>query len=292
MSFALSFIDYLAFLFLKTFPSFPNYIVQGFVMIMPTVGYMDQIRMMCSTKDPTIYSMNSALVLISSSTMKVIFYKDQPFGVTVLGQAIALLIVAYVHTYFHFKYLYEDEKKEENKLLRKNRFRLFNILKKSITDPVKACRITSSTNFEQFLTSCFFYTATFLIAYYTSGLFVGLYSAASFCSFVVSLIDSTVSLPTFKLVVIQGNWEKTSIVLMGQYLFGDIFKIVIFEMSHSPWPFVFGGVLQLVIDSISSVRYLMLMFKKPSVDETLSGETKENHANVIFPEVQHSDEDN
>ena len=262
MTLALYSIDFISRFILQLIPSFPFIFVKILIMVFPTVGYLDQIRLMIMRKDPNVYTTNAALILISANVIKIVFFFDEPYAIVIFGQCVFLPIVALIHTYLHFKYL--DIKDIENKTpIHKNKFlKYLNIFKNAFNNPKQAMRIYSCITFEQFCTSLFFYFSIFIVLYFILRFTIGIPLTVNIFSVSASLIDSCVSIPAFVLIVIQGNIETTSTVLVMQYLFGDMFKIMLFKASHTPWPFIFGGFVQLTLDSMISIRYAYLSFKK------------------------------
>jgi hypothetical protein len=81
---------------------------------------------------------------------------------------------------------------------------------------------------------------------------------------IANLIESAVSVPMFIKIVIRGQVDNVSPVLILQFFAGDLLKIGIFVLTKSPWPFLFGGFLQLGIDAVLSLTYLRLRFKPES----------------------------
>ena len=250
--------DFLSRLLLQLLPTLPYILIDIIIIIVPTVGYIDQVRLMCSRKDPHVYTTNTALVLISANLIKIVFYFDEPFDTKILGQAICLPIVAFVHTFFHFKYL--DVKDSENKpyFAKNNPLKFLNVFTNIFKHPKQAMKIYSCLTFEQFMTSIMFYFIIFLSSYFIMRFTIGVHTTVNFFSVMANIIDSCVSLPAFNLIVFQGNIETTSVVLIMQYIFGDMFKIMLFKASHSPWPFMFGGFLQLTLDTIISIKFIYL----------------------------------
>jgi len=269
MTLSLFALDFLSRTLLKTFPKFPYFMIDCFIVIMPTFGYLDQIRMMYIKKCADIFSMNSALVLISANLIKVLFWFFEPFSSPLLGQSIALLLTALIHSYLHFHY--KDEKDDKvhkfphisNSLIG-SRIKMPNLLESN-----KYLQIKNSQSYTEFLFSVVIYYIMFLFLYFCSCLILGIHFTVQISSIIANLIDSMVSLPQFMLIVVKKNVMNTSMVLIGQYLFGDIFKIFLFTVSHSPWPFTFGAVLQLCIDTIVMLTFLRIR-KNNSTNKDLS----------------------
>jgi hypothetical protein len=67
-------------------------------------------------------------------------------------------------------------------------------------------------------------------------------------------------------IVIRRDINNVSIVLVLQYLSGDMMKIVLFVLARTPWSFLFGASCQLTLDSILFITYFHLVFRA-SVDK-------------------------
>ena len=262
MTISLTSIDFLSKHLLKSIPNFPYLMIDWFIILMPTIGYLDQIRMMILTKNCEIFSMNSALVLISANILKIIFWFFEPFATSLFGQSIALLNVALFHTYLH--YYYKDSIENNNNKLSyqlKHSF-LTKIKIPSITNLKNIFHIGESKSFIDFFFQILIYFLIFIFIYIFGCIIINIHFTVQVTSIIANIIDSLVSIPQFKLIVLQKNIKNTSIVLIFQYLFGDLFKLFIFYISKSPWPFFFGGFLQLSIDSLIMIFFFYLKKKQ------------------------------
>lgn len=252
--FPLCSIDIMSRLVIEFFPYFPLYLVPLAIITFPTLGYLDQIRLLIMRKNPEIYSMNTALILILSSFIKISFYVVEPFDYRLLGQAICLFVVGLIHTYFHFYY---RNRTKQNPTLIFNSERSFSNFF-SINNLIKKFNVYNSTDFLQFLFSISLYFII-ITGLFSMGVFlINSHFSVYIMSIVASVIDSFVSVPTFKRVVIYGDISTTSSVLVLQYVLGDIFKIIIFHFTRAPFAFTVGASFQLLLDLTLSIRYLYI----------------------------------
>lgn len=274
MALALFPLDIISRTILKSIPNFPFIMMDFILMVFPTIGYWDQIRMMLVMNNPNIYTMNTALILISQGLIKVTFYFDEAFPLILLGQGVGLCVVSYVHTYFHYALSLTISSSELPHFGRETSTisQIFRSLK---DNPKKAMNIYSAVSNSEFLTSVIFYYSIFFILYTIQKLIMGVHIAVNTWSVIASIIDSLLPLPVFTTVVIQRNIETTSIILVIQYFFGDIFKIFICYVNNSPWPFIFGSCLQLTLDCIMAIFFFILTMKKkltkPAAEEAEPG---------------------
>ncbi|OHT12630.1 hypothetical protein TRFO_03670 [Tritrichomonas foetus] len=68
------------------------------IIISPTVGYIDTIRIMIQTRKPDYYNPNTILLILFAQGNKVLFYIHHPYATLIFGQAISLLLAATILT--------------------------------------------------------------------------------------------------------------------------------------------------------------------------------------------------
>jgi hypothetical protein len=86
--------------------------------------------------------------------------------------------------------------------------------------------------------------------------------AAEAVGVVANVVESAVSLPMFAKVVVRRDVSAVSVVLILQYIVGDLMKIGIFVLTRSPWSFMLGGFCQLAIDTVLFLTFLRLSCAK------------------------------
>lgn len=262
MTLSLFFLDIIAHEILRIFPKFPYYMVDGFTMIMPTFGYLDQIRLMVLNSCPDYYAMKSAEVLISSNFIKMLFWCFEPFAIPLLGQAFFLFSVALVHTFLHFHYKNRPSEKEQRVPLQ-NKFKM----PKLMTNPVNYLNIEKSETFLEFFVSVCIYGLAITVVFFVSCFLFRIHPTVNIFSVAANVIDSTVSLPLFNKVVIKSDIERVTLFLPLQYVAGDVMKFAVLAVNSSPWPFFLGAFLQTLLDSITLIIYVFKS-KYPSVKES------------------------
>ena len=255
---------------LVCFPKFPYHMLSFLVMIIPTVGYIDTIRLMVTSKSAAAYDLQTVMIINGGQGAKVLYFIYHRYALSIFGQSVSLLIVATVMTILKYKYEY-DEKQANCPPVQQNLLR--------------RCRLPGRADFPRLL---FVAQAQTFVEYCVS---IGIYCAASYAVFLVccvlfgktitvdttgligNLIESAVSLPTFAKIVIRRDINNVSTVLVLQYVFGDMMKIVLFTLAKTPWSFFFGAFCQLAIDTILFVSFLQLSLcpgKRHSDEERLN----------------------
>ena len=175
-------------------------------------------------------------------------------------RGVGLCFVAFLHTFLRFRLLAKNPTSEIPHF--GNNTSIVSQIFETITkNPKKAMNIFSALTFLEFFTSVLFYYLIFFIFYIITKIICGVHTAVNISSIIANLIDALVPLPVFSLVVIHSNIESVSIVLIIQYVFGDMFKIFLCYVTHSPWPFIFGSTLQLILDSIAGAKYTYLSIR-------------------------------
>jgi hypothetical protein len=100
------------------------------------------------------------------------------------------------------------------------------------------------------------YTVLICIISFTS---MGIFGMKQICIILIvvaNIVETGVSFPQFNEIVLNRRIENSSPLLVSQFAFGDLSKIVMFLLAGSGWPFVMGGVLQFCVDSFVGVSFL------------------------------------
>ena len=281
MVFALFPLELLSMKFLGFFPSLPKQLMVFSMMLMPTIGYIDTARLMINQKSDDAFSMHVALVLFTSNALKITFWFFEPYPALIFGQAVFLFLSQLLLSYLHFKYLYYEEKESESsstsqsihlanfqrmklpKIQRRQSiglpspspFSRFQSLSNSFFSTFNFLHIQSTTTYLQFCISLISGYIVFLIIFLISWLIFGGERVISLLGLIANVIDAFQTFPLFIKIVIKGDNESTSWVLLVQQEFGDLFKIVIIQMSGSPFVFLLGSLLMLAMDSTNLFFY-------------------------------------
>ena len=246
--FPLFFIDILVYSILRYDPSMPKN-------ILTLIMCFDQIRIILTTKSNSIYNKNLALILISSNTLKIMYWFFEPFSVLVFGQCIALWVTQFVLTYLNFKYS-DDEKPffpNAPTVLNRSRFSKPNSI-------LSLFKITNARTFIEFCVYYVTYALTAGIVFVLACLVFGSSISIEALGLLGNLIDVLIPFPMFTKLVIRRDITNLSTVLLVQFVGGDIMKLVIFAASHSPWQFMLAGSIQIVLDSLSNITYFTLSY--------------------------------
>lgn len=233
MSLSLYAIDFLSFELMRLLPRFPEYVVKTVATLIPTVGYLDVMRMMYTSKTQAGYNMRIVLIMLTSNGLKLTYYYFDPFSDLIFSQSLSVFITMFILTYLYFHYTPAQQSTKQQ-----NSSRL----------PIQIFRIASSTSFGAFMTSFLAYTVLTVAVFAVLFLVFGREMTCSTFSLVANLVDSTVSIPLFIKVVVHRIFENVSMVMVVQYFSGDVTKLLFFRLSHTKWPFYVGGFIQLILD--------------------------------------------
>ncbi|OHT17477.1 hypothetical protein TRFO_02498 [Tritrichomonas foetus] len=234
------------------------YIVDFFVMICPTFGYIDTIRIMIKTRRTENYNINTVLIIFFAQGNKVLFYFFHPYATRIFGQTVCLLLAATILTMLRFlfnKNMSSAKKNNQNKktktLIDSEKFNFREVL-----------NIFQAESFPQFLTILLAYAFIDLAIFIVCCKIFGIKFTVDTLGLIANLVESSTSFPTFIRVVINKDIITVSPVLIMQYISGDIMKIILFTISKTPWSFVFGGCCQLTVDTIMVFTFIRLSFNK------------------------------
>ena len=247
-------------------------VVDGIIMITPTIGYVDTFRIMVKTKKSDNYNINTVLIIFFGQGIKVMYYCYHPYATRVFGQTLSLLISAMALTVLKYKYpttgqIQADDRMNENQIEGERTIE-HNNNKPFI---VRLYDIYHKDTLFGFCVSLFSIYLTVYAAFCVASLIVGINLAVETLGLIANLLEATTSFPTFVRVVIRKDIMTVSPILVGQYLVGDIIKILIFVLSKTPWHFIFGAGCQLTIDYISGFTYFRMSRRlDDNVDEDLS----------------------
>ena len=225
--------------------NFMRSIALAAVIMMPTLGYLDQLNKMISAKSSQYFDMDTALILLFTNFLRFIYWVFEPFEIYLLGQAIAVFAtqLCLAATFFYFEY----SSHEKVGFGRHHHHRSLKYL----------FGIRRAGNIYDFAMSLWFYGLVILFAFVFFSLLFGRDLVCTAIIVIANVVDTFVSIPQFIRVVIEKNVESVSSLLVGQYLIGDIMKLLLFLWTRSPWPFVFGAVLQTGVDSIVAISYFV-----------------------------------
>ena len=254
MPLSLAPLDFLSVEVFHYVPSLPDYMILFTLIFMPTLGYFDQLKKMILTKSSEFFDMDTALILLFTNFLRFIYWAFEPFEPYLLGQAVAVFGVQLwlSITFFYFEY-----SPHEKVGFGRNRHHM------SIKYLLGARR---ASNVYDFFLSLWFYAFSIVFTFLFCSLLFGRKYMCTVVILIANIVDTTVSIPQFVKIVIEGNIESASTVLVGQYLIGDVMKLLLFLATGSEWPFVFGAVLQTCVDTIVAVSYLIQSRRRPNTE--------------------------
>ena len=234
-------------------------LAQFLVMIMPTVGYVDTIRLMVRSKSTSAYNFKTIMLINIAQGAKVLYFFWHPYSITVFGQSVSLLVVATVLTLLKFHYSHKES------LPASVCSRVIDIRKNiCFRDYVLSLTLYSTVSYGVLVVGRYFLRE---VAVESLGLFSNVMEAAT-------------SFPMFLRVVVRKNVKNVSVVLIVQYLAGDILKYILYVIAKAPWSFFFGAFCQFAVDLVTSITFFVNYCRAKEQDEgeLLDTDEKESSA--------------
>jgi hypothetical protein len=268
-------LDFLSKEVLRNWPEFPYHVITAFVIMMPTAGYFDTGRLMIESRSSAAYSLHIVLILTMSMGLKIIYYFYHRFAFSIFGQCISQFSVATFLSFLKFEYS-TDQTSSEFPLLNEGDTRC------AMKDCLRFFDVSKARNFLEYLVTLGLYFmaafAVFVLACYVFNekVIVDLLGLSA------NLIESTVSLPMFVKIVVRRNIEAVSVVLVLQYISGDMMKIGLFIITRTPWSFLVGACCQLTIDTILFFTFLRLKLTAPASRDDAESELEQPSEKVAL----------
>jgi hypothetical protein len=239
-------LDYLSIEVFRSFPELPLHIFTFILMIFPTIGYVDKLRKMIKASSPEFFDMNTALILLVSNHLRFLYWMFEPYQVYLLGQAIAVFLMQILLAIFAF--YYQNVRRGRTGSI-SNRF-----LENRLHYYVQIRKVVSAVDF---LISVICYGSAMFATFMLSTAVFGVERVCTSVILVANILDTFVSIPQFVTIVINRNIAAASSVLLVQYISGGWFKLVMYLASGIAWPFVFGALLQVSLDLIVAVSFII-----------------------------------
>lgn len=237
------------------------FIINMISIVLPTLGYIDQLIKMVQNKSSNNFSIGSSIILILSNVLRFIYWSYEPFVLYLLGQSIAIFTIQIVLIVFNFYY----KQIERGKTGFGNR-PLKIILRKKFIEHLK---ITKYNYLMDFIVSLLLYLVLILIMFKIFCYGFSIEKTNSFIIILANIIDTFVSIPRFNKVVVKKDVKGESIVIMYQCLIADILKLIISFFDGSGLAFTFGALLQTIIDTTISVIYNIEKSKRKDLSPTI-----------------------
>lgn len=255
MPLPLASLNYLSITVVSHIPDLIYYFVKACVIMAPTVGYIDTLRLMIKSKNPAAFNMNIVLIMTSAHGLKVLYWFYHRFASHLLGQSIALLVVHFALVFFKFKY---ESQTQPASLINLPSHSRKKIKCPEIPSFKHVWNIKQTESFLEFMCSYILYYSFIYLIFRLSFLIVDRTRPIEIVGLISNLSESLVSMPNFIKVVIKGKIANISTVLIFQYIFGDLFKLFLFFLAHAPLPFFIGGFIQLSFDTILFITFMKL----------------------------------
>jgi hypothetical protein len=224
------------------------FLVTVIVIIFPTVGYVDTIRIMVNSRSNAAYNLKTIMIIMTAQGIKVFYFFFHRYSLTILGQAIALIIVAAVLTYV--KFLYADQ----NEFRRLTPHPVF-------LDCSHICRlwnVSQASSFSEFLTVLMRYGLVFFVFFLCFCIVIGRSATVECMGLIATLCESATSLPIVFQVVFSHSIRDISPILIFQYICGDLFKVGLIVVTAGPLVFLFGALCQVIADLACMIVFIQL----------------------------------
>lgn len=239
-------------------------IIDIFIMFMPTIGYLDTVRIMIKSQSSTAFPYNTCLILLSSHGLKTLYFIYHPYALILFGQSVtqigAALLMAYVKFYYSGKSYKSRRRSLTNSIkdeIQKQKYFLYYYM-----------NVKNSKNFFEFLISITFYLIISMFFFFIFFFVIGEKVTIDMIGILANLIESTVSIPIFIKIVFNKDITNISILLILQFVIGDFMKLALFILNKAPLSFIGGSLLQMSLDLTLFAFFLKLYFcKKQTLSE-------------------------
>ena len=260
---------------------------------MPTIGYLDQIKLMLREKSSSNVKLHSSAILLISNMLRIIYWFQRSFQTYLLIQSICMVSVQTLFTVLYYGYKRNDSKvcssviknEDDNedllpKIESNQIFRIYN-------------RFKPKNTFLQLTISIILLIFVALIASLCFSHIFGQEIIASIVGVLANTIDCFVTFPQFILICIQRNIRYVTPLLVLQWIGAVICKTVLYIFGPVPWPFILGLVLQALFTFCLTFSYLHIKFcGGKHVDEESDNEmnisqidTEMKLSKTEFPEI-------
>lgn len=252
MIFSLYFLDILSVELFHYYPNLPDDILITLAIFGPTLGYFDQLYRMIKTRSNLCFVLESALIMLFTNTLRFIYWTFESYEAYLLGQSVALFLLQFILSILSFLYSESGSLLKEKGLFEyiRSYFRdfhhqLLNFPGQNISYHL---HIMKNKNLLDFCMSLLLYLVLIIIAFLLFWLVFGLKITLYIFIYCANIVDTFISFPLFKKVVIKKEIHNISTILIFQNLLGDIMKLILYVFGQSGWSFIFGAILQSFID--------------------------------------------
>ena len=240
-------------------PSVIQKIVNGFVSITPLFSYGLTSYQIYVKRTSAGFSVDVCLIMLLSSIFKIVYYMLNPFEISLLRQAIVMIIIQCILLKVALKYLSKPILYENDVLITQSNYSTLGILAnylKYFDNNYKR-----PYNFWQWFDNHVMYWE-FLLAF-TIGLitFSLMFKSFSFCVNVIGIsglfIETLLPIPQILLNYRLKSIKNFKSILIVSWLSGDFLKInyLIFGTSHVSNFFVVAALFQASLDLVITGQY-------------------------------------
>jgi hypothetical protein len=239
MLFPLLFLNALTSTLFGFVPKLPYRVIDVLIMILPSIGYLDTVRLMIATKSAAAYDLKLILIVSGAHGMKIMFFFFHGFPLMVFGQSVTIFISAVTLTFLRFRYPASDD----------------------VSEPIGQLRrilcIWHNSSFPDFIFSLISYCFLLILAVSIGSAVAGYEIASETLGVVANLVELMTAIPIFLQVVVRRD-TRISLVLILQYAIGDFMRFVLFILVKAPWMFIAGAGCSALITGTSGVTFFLL----------------------------------
>lgn len=220
---------------------FPLYLFA--IVALPNIGFIDTIRLMVKNRNAASFNFATCLILISSNGIKILYYIFRQYEINTFLHVISQFSIAIIMIYLKYYYMKKPKRSSKKKTVNSNS----TSYQTGIANIFRYLFITRMTTFKDFLISFSIYFIIFLITFIISYL-PDKESTLSFFGNIANLLELMIVIPTFIRVIVYKDVKNISPILIVQFAFGDIVKLVIFLLSDVSGWMIFGVCIQIVVN--------------------------------------------
>lgn len=230
--------------FLAAFaPKLVTFIVDIMIIFMPAIGYIDQCRIIISTRSSAKFKPGTSLVTITSNLLRVIFRFGVKFDKSLLFQAICMAIIHIVLMYLYFRYLSPGQQDKSHSNFRRH---------------IRFITFTHAENFFQFILSTIFMFSIITLVCFKMTEYFPKKSVFNVVGIISNIIESFIPFPQFILIVVKCQIQYITDMLIVQYILAAAFKASIYMIRNVSWVFKLGSLIQCLFTAIITICYIRL----------------------------------
>ena len=270
-------------------PSFGELVIDISCMILPTVGYLDQIKQMITNKNADNFKMGSSIVLLVSNCLRIYYWIRQPFetylllqSIWMLGVQCTLICLNYIFSNFEddqSKLGIDVEVPQEGEIKEKRNFTL---------------RLGKATNSFNFVLAFALNLLSAVAIFFFLSHFLGGTVITNVIGILANTVDCFVTLPQFILICIRRDISYVTPLLVLQWFAAVAMKAGLYMWRPVPWPFILGLGIQALFTLCLTYSYVDIKFctaantpkdEEPTTDTALIDQ-KDIHLHPMFAEIE------